>query len=165
MIAEDGMTYMQFAWLGTALGVVLVLVIAGVLRLLPSFRRTGTGRLLAVSYGLSFAAFVVAAPLVVAQEWVFGSMAEGIYPPYCILPGMHIYFTTEYVLHQVLVRWIDLWLMETIGYTANKVLLHIVLPGLFGGLAGAAQWYALGRGWDRLRNRQRAEVAAPSPAA
>jgi hypothetical protein len=103
--------------------------------------------------------FMGVAPMYIQGIW--GSPYGDVYPPYLLVPGIHITYPVDQVFGGPVFR----WLLGHMEAFPASVLCVIVGPGLVGVAAGGLQWWAIGLAWDRLVGRDPAEeVTAPNRA-
>jgi hypothetical protein len=126
----------------------LIPVVVGLLVGCPRVTKRGTGFVLAAAHTIVMVVELAVAPLVIAgmRDSPYGDL----YPPYLLVPGLHIYHPSSSFFGDVVFPQL-LGIMDSFP---ASVLCVVVGPGLVGMLVGGLQWYVLGVVWDRL-NRHR----------
>jgi hypothetical protein len=142
-----------------AVGAFGVILLGALLRYLPRARRWQTSYRLAAAHALVVLVFMGMAPLYIQAIW--GSPYGDVYPPYLLVPGIHITYPADLVFSGPVFH----WLLGHMEAFPASILCVIVGPGLVGMAAGGLQWWGVGKVWDRLVGCEPAESdTAPNPA-
>lgn len=79
---------------------------------------------------------------------VYGDPFGDVYPPYLIVPGIHILWATA-----EMGRWCGLHLNGLFEPYTVSVISVVIVPGVAGIILGAVQWYVIGSVADYFGGR------------